>query len=181
MDQQILKAFHGGHPCCVSLVEHVEQIKPSIVVDIGCGDGRDLNFLITHGLIEYGIGVDDHHTPHVYNSFLNQSNRLTFHKMEVQAFLHRLPDNYVDYVTSNNSFEHFSFPIQILKELQRVVKNGGHLFITLPFKANHWDADHKLACSPDVLADIVGEYFHVIECDLLDGGNMYLFAEQVKS
>jgi ubiquinone/menaquinone biosynthesis C-methylase UbiE len=179
MDKQILNAFHGGHPCCMSLVEHIEQIKPSTVLDIGCGDGRDLNFLISHKLIEHGVGVDDHHTPDIYNEFKVHEN-LYFHKMDILFFLNRIPEGYFDCVISNNSFEHFSSPITVLKELYRVIKNDGHLFITLPFKANHWDADHKLACSPEVLEDMVGLYFHTLECDLLDGGNQYIFAQKVK-
>jgi SAM-dependent methyltransferase len=178
MDNQILKTFHGGHPCCMSLVEHIEEIKPSIVLDIGCGDGRDLNFLIDHKLIEQGVGVDDHHTPQVYDSF-RQKAGLTFHKWDVLTFLTRIPNDYFDAIISNNSFEHFSYPVSILKELHRVVKNNGHLFITLPFKVNHWDADHKLACSPDVLADMVSLYFYILECGLLEGGNQYVFAQKV--
>ena len=178
MDKQILNAFHNGHPCCRSLVEHVEMIMPTCVLDIGCGDGRDLNFLLKNNLIEYGVGVDDHHTPYVYDKF-NTAERLIFHKMDVQEFLGKITNDYFDFVVSNNSFEHFDHPIQILKELCRVIKENGHLFITLPYKNNHWDPDHKLACSEIALQDIVGEYFHTLECGLLDGGNMYIFVQKV--
>lgn len=45
------------------------------------------------------------------------------------------PDGSIDLITSNDVLEHVNNPIQALREIFRVLKPGGVVFITIPFHA----------------------------------------------
>jgi cyclopropane fatty-acyl-phospholipid synthase-like methyltransferase len=179
MVESILKEFHNGHACCRQLVTIIEKINPYYVLDIGCGDGRDLNFLIEHNLIGMGVGVDDHHTPEVYDKFQERVG-LKFINMEVTKYLSEYAvRGFYNCIISNNSFEHFSNPEEILYLCSQVLSLDGFIFITLPYRTNHWDPDHKFAYEEESLTKMVDKFFKVIECWQIGGGNMYIFAQKV--
>jgi len=48
-------------------------------------------------------------------------------------------DDDVDFVFSEHSFEHFKYPLKVLKELYRVTKNGGTWQIIVPYGYNFQD------------------------------------------
>jgi SAM-dependent methyltransferase len=169
----------GMHPCCASLYEHVKKYRPTFLLDIGCGDGRDINYLLDNDLIKFAVGVDDLHTPKIYGSFNARTDgRAAFIQGEILPFLTMLPDEAFPYIISNNSFEHLSEPNEVLSECSRCLSAGGYLFLTLPEGRNHWDPDHKFAYSKKELTSIVSKHLNVLECEPLGGGNMYIFAQK---
>ncbi|WP_052768097.1 methyltransferase domain-containing protein [Brachyspira hyodysenteriae] len=52
-------------------------------------------------------------------------------------------DNSVDFVFSSHVIEHFYDPISALLEWNRVVKNGGYIFLIIPHKERTFDKDRK--------------------------------------
>lgn len=53
-----------------------------------------------------------------------------------------IKDNWIDYVISSSTFEHIEFPWLTFKEMCRVCKSGGYVYINAPSKGPaHWDRD----------------------------------------
>jgi 2-polyprenyl-3-methyl-5-hydroxy-6-metoxy-1,4-benzoquinol methylase len=111
------------------------------ILDAGCGKG-----FFVHILKEAGfnvVGVDN------FSETGNDKAR-HFHKKALQychtADLNNLVsirDDSCDYVTCSEVIEHMEEPEKAIKELYRVLKPNGQLFITTPIGRNLYDADHK--------------------------------------
>jgi SAM-dependent methyltransferase len=58
-------------------------------------------------------------------------------QVDVKAALHDipLPDNIADVILCTEVLEHVSNPAEVVRELARLLKPGGQLFITVPFSA----------------------------------------------
>ncbi|MHB1056014.1 MAG: methyltransferase domain-containing protein [Thermoleophilia bacterium] len=65
---------------------------------------------------------------------------------DVFDILNKFPDDSVDTVHSSHFFEHLAEPVQLMNELQRVIKKNGLLEIIVPHFTNPYfysDATHK--------------------------------------
>jgi SAM-dependent methyltransferase len=106
----------------------LDEINGNVVVDLGCGEGEELITVVEKGA-KYGIGVD------IQENYMKSIQRAE--KMGLNDKLHYTNDplvalepSSVDVIMSQNSFEHFSNPDEILSDAHRVLKSGGKFFIT---------------------------------------------------
>lgn len=110
-----------------ALLEHIEGAAPFVVLDLGCGPGRDLKTFVQMGHI--AIGLDG------AERFAEMARQHSGCEVWRQDFLKLdLPDDYFDGVFANAAL--FHVPSQelprVLRELHATLKPGGVLFSSNP-------------------------------------------------
>ncbi|MBN1687612.1 MAG: class I SAM-dependent methyltransferase [Candidatus Omnitrophica bacterium] len=100
------------------LIAEFFKEKKGNFLDVGCCQGGLKKYLNTD-LIYYGIDNAD-------NEFEG------FKKVDLNA--RRLPfeDQYFDAVNCSATLEHLLYPLEMLREIKRVLKTDGHVLVSLP-------------------------------------------------
>ncbi|MDY5112290.1 MAG: class I SAM-dependent methyltransferase [Bilifractor sp.] len=101
-----------------------------VVMDIGCGGGATLHRLSVRGA-GYVVGVD-YSAVSVHQSLeLNQEDVSDGKMCVLQASVEELPfdDEFFDVITTVESFYFWPDPQESLKEVRRVLKQGGHFML----------------------------------------------------
>lgn len=103
---------------------HVQKIQANNVLDLGCGDGAWINILKKSGRNVIGVDISIK-SLHIAK---NASDLL------ICSDAHFLPfeSNSFDAIIMIEVIEHLSNPILALKEVHRVLTNGGRLILTTP-------------------------------------------------
>lgn len=112
------------------ILEHLGNVEREVhILDIGCGTGKLAHRLVTH-----------HREARVFGIDLSESMiRAGQHRIATQERIHlsvadseHLPfaDSTFDYVTCSNSFHHYPNQEAALRQMFRVLKSGGRLFLT---------------------------------------------------
>lgn len=97
-----------------------EHILPeNTVLDFGCGGGFLLEQLTANRKIGFEINV-------------NAKEHAKTLGIEMPDNLNSIPDNSIDIVISNHAIEHVPNPLEVLKQLYRVIRTGGLLVVVLP-------------------------------------------------
>jgi len=95
-------------------------IRPDLtVLDFGCGGG----YLLSSLTCAKKVGVE-----------LNPHARTVAADFGIETYssIHEVPSEYVDVIISNHAMEHVEAPLEIMKQLFRVLKSGGVLVIVVP-------------------------------------------------
>ncbi len=112
-----------GAQCAKRLMSIGERGK---FLDIGCALGYFICGIKWHSDWEvYGI---EHSKEAV--RFACQKLRLDVKQGELQDV--GFPDQFFDYIHMNNVLEHLRNPVGLLKEVRRIIKNDGRLFLSVP-------------------------------------------------
>jgi 2-polyprenyl-3-methyl-5-hydroxy-6-metoxy-1,4-benzoquinol methylase len=104
-----------------------EQISaiPSQVLDVGCGLGVGLNFMQEYGLKAEGLEPS--------SSAVDFAHKHFGAKVHVGSiFNHDLPANHYDVLSCMSVIEHLTDPLLALKQMRKLLKTGGILFMTAP-------------------------------------------------
>jgi len=139
------KVFTTPHPDMPKIVNYLKEKRAKCVLDLGCGTGRHLVLFAKEGFEVYGLdsapeGIE------IAKDWLAEKNlscELIVHQME-EKFPYQ--DSFFDAVISiqvmhHNKIEKIKFTIN---EIERVLKPGGLLFITVPTlerfnRKNRWN------------------------------------------
>jgi SAM-dependent methyltransferase len=100
-----------------------DQIADKIVLDFGCGHGREAIELARHGA-RYVIGLDMQER-HLMIARAKQVAAGISNCTFVQQF-----NSQADVILSIDSFEHFGNPDEILKAMSRLLKPDGKIFVS---------------------------------------------------
>ncbi|MHC4394846.1 MAG: class I SAM-dependent methyltransferase [Planctomycetota bacterium] len=98
---------------------------PAKILDIGCGNGRFLGYLIEHGFTGYGIelsGKAADRAAQIPNLQLKVGH-LTKDQFDNDSF---------DGICMWHVFEHLTGPKETLQIIQKILKPGGYLMMSLP-------------------------------------------------
>jgi ubiquinone/menaquinone biosynthesis C-methylase UbiE len=105
----------------------------SILLDVGCGIGTDLNMLSVSGIEGEFLGLD------ISFVAIKKANELTKRRGKqnfywIVASAEHLPirDDIIDIIISSEVAEHLQNPLAFLSETKRVLKKGGVLVLTTP-------------------------------------------------
>lgn len=141
---------------------------PGTILDLGCGVGTFLAKAREKGWKTYGVepsqdaaSIGSKQGLDIFPGTLNEA---------------KYPDSFFDYVRSNHSFEHISDPKDVLREIRRVLKPDGKLFIGVPnvagwaakhYRENWWylcPPVHTFGYSPETLSRLLAsEGFEVVK------------------
>lgn len=117
------------------LVEMIAKLTPTgLAVDLGCGDGLFTHLLARRGVEVLGIDPEE--------AAINQAHKLTTACETSPGLSPRfelgngsnlsLENESAQTIFMLDVIEHLPNPIRILNEAARVLKTGGHLFVTTP-------------------------------------------------
>ena len=131
--------FLGRQRIIVSILERQSKLKSdSKILDVGCGTGGTTLALRKFGLV---YGTDSS------LSALKYSNQRGLDKV-LKSSVYDLPfkDETFDLITILDSLEHIEDDLRVLKELKRILKKDGILFIAVPAFQFLW-SEHDVALS----------------------------------
>jgi len=114
------------------------NIQPNVhFLDIGCGTGwavgRAANLVNGKGLF-YGVDLSPKMIEKAKSNFSGKDN---FRFLQANSESIPLEDRFFDIIICTNSFHHYLHPDKALKEMHRLLKNGGKLYILDPL-ADSW-------------------------------------------
>ena len=114
------------------------NIQPNVhFLDIGCGTGwavgQAANLVDGKGLF-YGIDLSAKMIEKAKGNFIGKEN---FRFIQANSESIPLEDNFFDIIISTNSFHHYLHPDKALKEMHRLLKSGGKLYLLDPL-ADLW-------------------------------------------
>ncbi len=96
------------------------------VLDIGCGNGRFLQMIESHGAIEgHGLEMESNSAKRAKTIL---GNRLHIGTLQDGGY----PDDHFDAITLFHVFEHLTDPKGYLERMQKILKPGGILYISFP-------------------------------------------------
>jgi len=99
------------------------NVKGNTVIDVGCGVGNLRKFVLRK--FSNYIGVDVIH-------YEQLENEVEFHKVDLNTERIPLSDGCADAVISVETIEHLENPRAFMRELIRLLKPGGWVFVTTP-------------------------------------------------
>lgn len=96
--------------------------KKGILIDIGCGEMPFKQFIMESSGIDHYWGLD-----------IVQNRRGTVNVLMDSATELPIMNNCADIVFLNSVLEHINEPFDVLKEIYRVLKDGGYVYVYVPF------------------------------------------------
>jgi ubiquinone/menaquinone biosynthesis C-methylase UbiE len=114
------------------------NIQPNVhFLDIGCGTGwavgQAANLVKGNGLF-YGVDLSPKMIEKAKSNFSGKDN---FHFLQANSESIPLDDNFFDIIICTNSFHHYLHPDKALREMRRLLKSGGKLYLLDPL-ADSW-------------------------------------------
>lgn len=102
------------------------------VLDLGCGNGGTVAWLLANGWDAYGLDVDPRYVENgeTYLAEIGHSNRLDV----IRDGVYPHPDEHFDIVLSDQVFEHVADLGALAREVARVTKPGGYGLHVFPGK-----------------------------------------------
>lgn len=124
-----------------------EMFKGKDVLDVGCGAGGKSLYYLSKGANKVvGIDVVEHYKEES-ESLASQLGLSGFEFYVQDAASTDFADNSFDTVIMNDAMEHVAKPLGVLKEMHRILKPGGRLYVNFP-PYNHPYGAH--------LSDVIG-------------------------
>ena len=142
LNSRFLRAAQGK---VISLL----NIQPGVhFLDVGCGTGwavgQAANSVNDKGLF-YGVDLSPKMIEKAKANFSGKDN---FHFLQANSESIPLDDDFFDIIICTNSFHHYLHPDEALKEMHRLLKSGGKLYLLDPLAdlwiGKFWDVLAKL-------------------------------------
>ncbi|RNI29234.1 glycosyltransferase [Rufibacter latericius] len=147
----------------------LDQVTDKIVLDIACGEGYGSNILAKKAKKVFGVDIDPTSVEYAQSTYESKLQNLSF----LQGSVEKIPlaDSSVDIVISFETIEHVDEATQnaFLKEVKRVLKEGGRLIISTPDRVNYSERYsyknefHVKEFSSDEFHQFLASYFKNVE------------------
>lgn len=123
------KPLHEINPLRLSFIQQQVKLENKTVLDVGCGGGILAEAMAKHDAEVTGIDVSsaviESAKCHAQESKLN----IRYQALPIDAFNHQ-NNNPFDVITCMELLEHVEDPAVILQHCARLLKPGGHLFLS---------------------------------------------------
>lgn len=119
------------------LVSYLDVKDNVRFLDLGCGTGWAIGEtakLVGNKGEFYGIDLSEKMIEKAKSNYRDRDN---FHFIEASAESMPLNNNFFDIIICTNSFHHYLHPDKVLKEIYRLLKKGGKIYILDP-TADSW-------------------------------------------
>jgi SAM-dependent methyltransferase len=118
------------HPYNILAARVRASVTPtSTILDIGCGrDAVRLRRFVADAGRGYGVDIDE------FTADALADERVSLHRVDGDTW--SVPSRSIDVAYSVSVFEHLERPAEVVAELRRVMRPGGHVHILTP---NRWD------------------------------------------
>ncbi len=131
----------------------IEGVVHSKVLDVGSGSGAFVEYCRNLGMDAYGCEISKY-------AYARPSEDSYIYRDRLEDV--HFPTDHFDIVTCHDVVEHVLDPIQFIREMFRVLKQGGTCFIDFPrffhqASRHHWKPEHVWYFSVDDLNRILGE------------------------
>ena len=120
--RRLFKQFYGV--LIGGLARKVEALPPGRVLDVGCGDGRYLDLFRARGWETCGVDPTA--------VAIERARSLGLHVFRGELTAADLPGSYFDLVVMRYTLENMHNPSEVLREVRRVLKDDGCLFLAVP-------------------------------------------------
>ena len=125
--------FKSNKSMIYNTIDSLNLKSGSYILEIGFGNGKHLDYLFKKENNIYYYGVDISQTmvneAITYNSLKHTQNRVSFSIIDGQS-QYDFQDNYFNVCLSLNTIYFIENPIDFFKEIHRVIKPDGNLFLT---------------------------------------------------
>lgn len=106
-----------------NIIKEIEKIKkPGKILDVGCATGVFLDIAKKRGWKAYGVDISTYATKYARKAFKLQVKTGELHKA-------KYPSKFFDVVTLWDFIEHCPNPAQVIREVKRILKDDGLIFI----------------------------------------------------
>jgi len=126
----------------IEILNSLDVKKDERILDFGCGDSHLVKFINEKGFICYGADIQENKIDEAKKIFQESSLNSDFlrviqtkrdgYTIKDEEFKLPFEDNFFEYVISFQVFEHISNLEEVIKELYRVVKVGGKVYLEFP-------------------------------------------------
>lgn len=117
-------------------LEHYSKSKIKKFLDVGCGEGYVLLEAKCRGWQVYGVDIVDNRIDEV------KLNNINF--VEADLISANYPDEYFDCIYLDSIIEHIINPSEYMKELNRIMKAGGVIYVGVPNEDSFYNSVKKL-------------------------------------
>lgn len=145
------------------ILKYLGDIRGKVLVDVGCGDGA-LTFLFCKAGAEV-IGVDPEELGIKFAEEYLTSKGFNPKLIVASGYETTLPENSADCVVMSDVIEHVQDDERLLVEARRILKPGGKLIISTPYRLTEKPVDkfHVKEYFPGEIKAVVSKYFTEVE------------------
>ncbi len=131
------KVFNEPHEGLTKFVQFLKDIRADTVLDLGCGTGRHVVYLAKCAFSVFGLDNSPKGLK-ITQQWLGEEGLDA--DLRLQSMTEKLPyqDSFFDAILCTQVIHHADIAMikRIVKEVSRVLKKGGLLFITVPSTRN---------------------------------------------
>lgn len=151
--------YRTGLKLAAAIIEQMSHGRENILCDIACGHGEFIRYMAKKGIKVEGVDISEARVMYIRNK-------------GVAAFVGTAEstnkgDEVYDYITCFECLEHIINPVKAICEMKRILKTGGYLFISVPYKDRCDCSTHVRLFDENVIYTLLEQDFIIVNALLI--------------